>query len=65
MHSRVYSVDDEELCIVIALGMGMHVWSVECVMLSVARAQPRTVEHVMPRSARAQPRTDSIISVIR
>ena len=42
---------------------------VECVMLSVTRAQPRTVEHVMPRSARAQPRTifpsDSIISGIR
>ena len=31
--------------------------NVECVMLSVTRAQPRTVEHVMPRSARAQPRT--------
>ena len=30
--------------------------SVECVMLSVTRAQPWTVEHVMPRSARAQPR---------
>ena len=30
---------------------------VECVMLSVTRAQPRTVEHVMLRSARAQPRT--------
>ena len=42
---------------------------VECVMLSVTRAQPRTVEHVMPRSARAQTRTifpsDSIISGIR
>ena len=42
---------------------------VECVMLSVTRAQPRTVEHVMPRSARAQPRTifpsDWIISGIR
>ena len=42
---------------------------VECVMLSVTRAQPRTIEHVMPRSARAQPRTifpsDSIISGIR
>ena len=42
---------------------------VECVMLSVTRAQPLTVEHVMPRSARAQPRTifpsDSIISGIR
>ena len=42
---------------------------VECVMLSVTRAQPRTVEHVIPRSARAQPRTifpsDSIISGIR
>ena len=38
-------------------------------MLSVTRAQPRTVEHVMPRSARAQPRTifssGSIISGIR
>ena len=42
---------------------------VECIMLSVTHAQPRTVKHVMPRSARAQPRTifpsDSIISGIR
>ena len=30
---------------------------VECVMLSVTRAHPRTVEHVMPSLARAQPRT--------
>ena len=38
---------------------------VECVMLSVTRAQPRTVEYVMPSLARAQLRTifpsDSII----
>ena len=30
---------------------------VECVMRSVTRAHPQTVEHVMPSSARAQPRT--------
>ena len=30
---------------------------VECVMLSVTRAHPRTVKHVMPSSARAQLRT--------
>ena len=39
------------------VAIGLLVVSVECVMLSVTRAQPRTVEHVMPRSARAQPRT--------
>ena len=50
-------------------GVSQYDYIVECVMLSVTRAQPRTVEHVMPRTARAQPRTifpsDSIISGIR